>query len=46
MPKPVQQPHPPVMLGGSGKGILRIAAREADHVNIISDAGRAGHDPA
>jgi probable F420-dependent oxidoreductase len=41
-PKPVQQPHPPVMLGGSGKGILRIAAREADHVNIISDAGRAG----
>ena len=42
VPKPVQQPHPPVMLGGSGKGILRIAAREADHVNIISDAGRAG----
>lgn len=42
VPKPVQQPHPPVLLGGSGKGILRIAAREADHVNIISDAGRAG----
>lgn len=42
VPRPVQQPHPPVMLGGSGKGILRIAAREADHVNIISDAGRAG----
>jgi len=42
VPKPVQQPHPPVMLGGSGKGILRIAAREADHVNVISDAGRAG----
>ncbi|MBM4246004.1 MAG: LLM class flavin-dependent oxidoreductase [Deltaproteobacteria bacterium] len=42
VPKPVQQPYPPVMLGGSGKGVLRIAAREADHVNIISDAGRAG----
>lgn len=42
VPKPVQQPHPPIMLGGSGKGILRIAARDADHVNIISDAGRAG----
>ena len=41
-PKPVQQPHPPIMLGGSGKGILRIAARDADHVNVISDAGRAG----
>jgi probable F420-dependent oxidoreductase len=40
-PKPVQSP-PPVMLGGSGKGLLRIAARHADHVNIISDAGRAG----
>lgn len=42
VPKPVQQPHPPIMLGGSGKGILRIAARDADQVNIISDAGRAG----
>ncbi len=40
-PKPVQSP-PPVMLGGSGKGLLRIAARHADHVNVISDAGRAG----
>jgi probable F420-dependent oxidoreductase len=42
VPKPVQSPHPPVMLGGSGKGLLRIAGRVADHVNIISDAGRAG----
>jgi probable F420-dependent oxidoreductase len=42
VPKPVQKPHPPVMLGGSGKGLLRIAAREADIVNVISDAGRAG----
>src|SRR5262249_50918937 len=42
VPKPVQRPMPPIMLGGSGKGILRIAAREADHVNVISDAGRAG----
>jgi probable F420-dependent oxidoreductase len=42
VPKPVQKPRPPVMLGGSGKGLLRIAAREADIVNVISDAGRAG----
>jgi probable F420-dependent oxidoreductase len=41
-PRPVHAPHPPVMLGGNGKGILRIAAREAGHVNLISDAGRAG----
>src|SRR5262245_43965080 len=40
-PRPVQSP-PPVMLGGSGKGLLRIAARHADQVNVISDAGRAG----
>ena len=42
VPKPVQKPHPPIMLGGSGKGLLRIAAREADIVNVIADAGRAG----
>jgi probable F420-dependent oxidoreductase len=42
VPKPVQRPHPPVLLGGSGKGLLRIAAREADMVNVISDSGRAG----
>ncbi len=41
-PKPVQKPRPPVLLGGSGKGLLRIAAREADIVNVISDSGRAG----
>ena len=41
-PRPVQSPHPPILLGGSGKGLLRIAARHADHVNVISDAGRAG----
>jgi probable F420-dependent oxidoreductase len=42
VPKPVQKPRPPVLLGGSGKGLLRIAAREADIVNVISDSGRAG----
>ncbi len=42
-PKPLQQPHPPILLGGSGRGLLRIAARHADVVNIISDVGRAGY---
>jgi probable F420-dependent oxidoreductase len=41
-PKPVQKPHPPVMVGGGGKGLLRIAARLADKVNIGVDTGRAG----
>lgn len=40
--RPTQRPHPPVLLGGSGKGLLRIAAREADVVNVIVDTGRAG----
>jgi len=40
--QPVTKPHPPVLMGGSGKGLLRIAAREADVVNIIVDTGKAG----
>ena len=43
LPRPVQRPHPPILLGGGGRGLLRIAARHADMVNIISDVGRAGH---
>jgi len=42
-PKPVQQPHPPILLGGGGKGLLRVAAKHADIVNIISDAGKPGY---
>jgi len=42
VPKPLQKPHPPILLGGSGKGLLRIAARHADIVNIVSDTGRTG----
>ena len=34
-PRPVQQLGPPLMLGGSGSGLLKIAAREADILNII-----------
>jgi probable F420-dependent oxidoreductase len=41
-PKPIQQPHPPILLGGGGKGLLRIAARHADVVNINIDTGKPG----
>ena len=38
-PRPLQQPYPPIMLGGSGTGLLRIAAREASVLNIIPPTG-------
>ena len=34
LPKPVQRPCPPVLIGGGGKRVLSIAAREADIVGI------------
>jgi probable F420-dependent oxidoreductase len=33
-PKPVQRPHPPLLIGGGGRRMLGIAAREADIVGI------------
>jgi len=33
-PKPVQSPHPPITVGGSGAGSLRVAARHADRLNM------------
>jgi probable F420-dependent oxidoreductase len=33
-PKPVQQPHPPFLIGAGGKRMLGIAAREADIIGI------------
>jgi probable F420-dependent oxidoreductase len=30
IPKPVQQPHPPILIGTGGRRMLTIAAREAD----------------
>jgi probable F420-dependent oxidoreductase len=42
-PRPVQRPHPPIMLGGGGKGLLRVAAKHADELNLISDVGRSGY---
>lgn len=33
-PKPVQQPGPPLLVGGGGRRVLSIAARQADIVGI------------
>jgi probable F420-dependent oxidoreductase len=45
-PRPVQKPHPPILLGGGGRRMLRLAAREADIVNVNFDLreGRVNRD--
>jgi probable F420-dependent oxidoreductase len=35
-PRPVQRPHPPIMIGGGGARILNLAGREADIVSMSS----------
>ena len=42
LPKPVQRPGPPLMLGGSGNGILRRAGTWADIVHMVPVLGAAG----
>ncbi len=36
-PLPVQKPHPPILIGGGGRRMLTLAAREADIVNVNFD---------
>ena len=40
--KPQQRPHPPLFIGGGGKQVLSIAAREANIVGVSSKATAAG----
>src|SRR5215472_12882870 len=41
-PLPVQRPHPPILVGGNGLGLLRLAAREADIVGLSGITFRGG----
>ena len=41
-PRPHQQPGPPLMLGGSGNGILRRAGEWADIIHMVPVIGAAG----
>lgn len=43
--KSFQQPHPPIFMGGAGKRMLQLAAREADIVNIAPRMTAQGVDP-
>ena len=52
-PRPVQRPHPPIIIGGGGRRVLGLAAREADIVSISNvpfvennDAGLSPHEEA
>lgn len=42
LPKPAQKLGPPIMLGGSGNGILRRAGQWADIVHMVPVIGAAG----
>ena len=43
-PKPVQKPHPPIMIGGGGEQLtLRVLAREGDACNIFGDPAMVKH---
>jgi probable F420-dependent oxidoreductase len=44
LPKPVQQPRPPILIGGGGKRVLTIAAQWADiiGINATMSAGVVG----
>jgi probable F420-dependent oxidoreductase len=50
LPLPVQRPRPPIIIGGSRKRVLSLAAREADIVSISNVAfdpvNEAGRTPA
>jgi len=45
-PKPVQDPHPPISLGGGGRMVLSLAARKADIVHLTLRTVPDGADPS
>jgi probable F420-dependent oxidoreductase len=44
-PLPVQKPHPPILLGGGGKRMLTLAAREGDIVHVNYNLGEGRINP-
>jgi probable F420-dependent oxidoreductase len=41
-PTPVQRPHPPIAIGGGGRRMLTLAAREASIIGLVPRARRDG----
>jgi probable F420-dependent oxidoreductase len=42
LPKSVQKPHPPLLIGAGGPKMLEFAAKEADIVSVIMQSRREG----
>jgi probable F420-dependent oxidoreductase len=47
VPTPIQRPRPPIMIGGGGRKLLSVAARQADIVQLMPSnrGGGTGLDP-
>lgn len=43
-PTPIQRPHPPLLVAGSGPRLLRLAGAEADIVSLTVTHGLSGFD--
>src|SRR6266700_3807441 len=35
LPRPIQKPHPPILMGCAGKRMLSLAAREANGISLM-----------
>ena len=46
LPKPIQRPHPPILIGSAGRRMLTLAAREADSIAPEVRPARPGSDEA
>ena len=42
LPRPLQRPHPPLMIGGGGPRVLRLAAHQADIVTFAPQVNASG----
>jgi probable F420-dependent oxidoreductase len=44
LPKPIQEPHPPIAVGGGGQRMLELAGRISDIASVYANLGRGTLD--